>query len=448
MKHKTESPKTLRQRKLLVVLPMLALPFVTLLFWALGGGKADNTPKETTAQNGFNLRLPDARLSDETSLDKLSYYDQAQADSAKFEQLRRNDPYYQSDTGKPVAANPSAIAYQPVSGRSSKPSYQTGIGPSRHDNYQDPNEAKVYRKIAQLNTLLEKADTRQSTNTDAPELASGFRNALPSDLTGNADIERLQQMMQAMDRAGGEDPEMRQINGMLEKILDIQHPERVDEKTKRVSKQNQGQVLPVVSADDGTSVSLLENQPLFPRQTDSVGSYSMARATNGFHTLEETATDMPNAIEAVIHQTQALRSGSTVKLRLTTGIYISGVLIPKDHFLYGTASLNGERLQVEIKGIRYGNSLFPVELSVHDTDGLLGIYIPGALTRDAAKQSAGGLVQGMNLGTPDASLGAQAVGAGIEAAKSLLGKRARLVQVTVQAGHQVLLRDGKQKQNP
>lgn len=36
---KTHSKEFLRKRKFLMVLPLLILPFVTLFFWALGGGQ-------------------------------------------------------------------------------------------------------------------------------------------------------------------------------------------------------------------------------------------------------------------------------------------------------------------------------------------------------------------------------------------------------------------------
>src|SRR5690606_34709983 len=139
------------------------------------------------------------------------------------------------------------------------------------------------------------------------------------------------------------------------------------------------------------------------------------------------ATTLPaNAISAVIHQDQVLVNGSTVKLRLTQDVTIGGVHIPKDNFLFGVASLSGERLGVKINSIRYGESLFPVELTVYDMDGLGGIYIPGAITRDVAKESAARSTQGIGLTSLDPSLGAQAAGAGIEAARTLFNKKVKL----------------------
>ena len=84
-----------------------------------------------------------------------------------------------------------------------------------------------------------------------------------------------------------------------------------------------------------------------------------------------------------------------------------------------------------------------MELSVYDMDGLDGIYIPGAITRDVAKESADRSIQSIGLTSLDPSLSAQAAGAGIEAAKTLLSKKVRLIKVVVKAGYQVLLRDEK-----
>ena len=77
-------------------------------------------------------------------------------------------------------------------------------------------------------------------------------------------------------------------------------------------------------------------------------------------------------------------------------------------------------------------------------DGLDGIYIPGAITRDVAKQSADRAVQGIGFTALEPSLKVQAASAGIEAAKTLFSRKAKLIKVMVKAGYQVLLRDEKQ----
>jgi conjugative transposon TraM protein len=168
----------------------------------------------------------------------------------------------------------------------------------------------------------------------------------------------------------------------------------------------------------------------------------------GFFALEENSeTPEQNAIQASVHENQTIVTGSTVKLRLLNDIVVNGTVIPKDNFVFGKALLEGERLTIKIASIRYRNSLYPVELAVFDLDGMDGIRIPGAITRDVAKQSVDRSLQAIGMTSLDPSVEAQAAGAGIEAVKSLVSKKVKLVKVMVKAGYKVLLRDEKQKQS-
>ena len=51
--------------------------------------------------------------------------------------------------------------------------------------------------------------------------------------------------MQMMDDKQEADPEMQQLNGTLDKILDIQHPQRVKDKLKEKSLQQKEVVFAV-----------------------------------------------------------------------------------------------------------------------------------------------------------------------------------------------------------
>jgi conjugative transposon TraM protein len=388
----------LRKRKFYLVLPLLALPFVTLAFWALGGGKTSDEVKPAT---GLNLQLPDAKLKDDKNLDKLSFYNQADRDSAKREEALRNDPNFrvQPDTAMNVL---QMIPQTSVVGNV------------------DANEKKIYSKINELNTQINQPN--KSSTEYSPEIS----NTINKDFSGQVD--KLQNMMKVMTEKNGSDSETIQLSGMMDKILDIQHPERVKEKIKEKSITNKTQVFAVESSVPDNNISLMQSQKL--------------RDHNSFYDDNSTASDsIGNAIEAVVHETQIIVTGSTVKLRLTTNIYINGILIPKGNFIYGTASLENERLAIIISSVRYQNNLLPVALQVYDMDGLSGIYIPGSISRDVAKESAEKSLQGIDVTTLDPSVAAQVTGAGITAAKNLLSKKAKLVKVTLKAGYKILLKD-------
>ncbi|NNU33681.1 conjugative transposon protein TraM [Mucilaginibacter sp. S1162] len=136
-----------------------------------------------------------------------------------------------------------------------------------------------------------------------------------------------------------------------------------------------------------------------------------------------------------------------IKLRLLDGVYINGKLIPKGSFVYGTCALNNERLEIKIASIRYLNNILPVSLSVYDLDGMEGLYVPGSIGRDAAKNGVGDAVQSMQLLSMDQSVGAQAASAGVEAAKGLFNHKVKQIKVKVKAGYQVLLKDSNDRDN-
>ena len=439
MEQKTHSQKFLRQRKFFMAMPLLVLPFMTLMFWVLGGGKVEHTGTQNT-KKGFNMELPGANLKDEKPLDKLSYYEKASSDSLKLEQQIKNDPYYKMQSDAGISAGHFMDTSLPgikYSRTLRKMKEGTGLVNT------DSNESKVYSKLAQLNDALNKSTVSQTSTADNSVAIDEKRKPI----VNSSDVDRLEEMMNSMNQNNDTDPEMQQLNGMLEKILDIQHPGRVQEQAKQNSELKKGQVFPVVANHSNDPVSLLDTEHL-GKPFSETGNYTGFRQ-NGFYSLED-ATDLnhnENAIEAVIHETQTLVNGSTVKLRLVNDIYINGVLIPRNNFVFGIAQLNGERLDIKVNSIRYRNSLFPVELLVFDMDGIEGIYIPGAITRDVAKESADRSMQGISYTTLDPTIGAQAASAGIEAAKTLFSKKVKLIKVTVKAGYHILLYDEKEKQN-
>jgi conjugative transposon TraM protein len=427
--------KFLRQRKFLLVLPLLIIPFVIMAFWALGGGKGtDVQTSQDNSQAGLNLELPGANFKGDKEIDKLGYYEKAESDSAKLRELMKNDPYFnkaqeEKDTSiEEVIENNFTAKYK---------SSSTGTGlntsPYSGSKYNDPNEEKVYNKLAQLNSALNDV----STGTKLKENSYLPRNDQPALQSG--DVDRLEQMMQTMNNGvGNEDPEMKQLNGMLEKILDIQHPERMKEKLQEKSQKNKEEVFVVSTEASKTTVSLLDTARQKPKQAQINGFYGL--------TDEMAEQQTQNSIEAVVHETQTLVTGAVVKMRLLSDVYINGHLIPRDNFIYGIASLNNERLEVNINSIRNDHALFPVKLEVYDMDGLRGIYIPGAITRDVAKQSTDNALQSVALNSLDPSIGAQAASVGIETAKNLLSKKIKLVKVQVKAGYKILLKDINQKQ--
>ncbi len=389
--------KKVKQRKMLMVLPLLVIPFLTMAFWAMGGGKGQQEAILQTA--GLNLNLPDAQSKEEKLMDKLSFYEKADKDSMKLDEWMRSDPYYKKDS---LSNFPSQL--DELSNLSTG-KYGQRLNNSPFDAGMEKPEDKLLDRLKQLETELSKS-TASSNN---------FRNNQSSSNNDfSLELERLEQLMKANNSQGTEDPEMKQLEGTLDKILDIQHPERV----KNRSIKNKGVAYSVTTTSGKDTI------------------------VNGFFSYSDPSEMEPveqNAIEAIVASTQTIVNGSVVKFRLLSEVYINGMLIPKDNLISGIATLEGERLQVEINSIRAAKSIYGVKLSVFDMDGLPGIYIPGAINREVAKESLNNSLTLADMTSVDPSFKAQAATTGIGAIKSLVGKKAKLVRVQLKAGYKVLL---------
>lgn len=422
---KQHSQKFIKKRQFYMLLPVLVIPFMTMFFWALGGGKGE-VAANATQNPGLNTKLPDAKFKDDINAwDKLSLYQKASRDSLKISQAKRSDPYFKlsplkihQDTAKPQGEKATNL-----------------VNPSLGERKEslDETEAKVFRKLTELQKQIDKPTSNGAIKTQPAireqEVSAGFQN----------DVDRLESMMLMMQDDPGQDKEMQEINGVLNKILDVQHPERVKQRMEKI-----GEERPSFSASPKTrqdEIGLIGSE----------GSLTTlpGMQENRFYGLDASVIPAldANAISAEIYGDQNLVTGSVIKMELLQDITVNGTHIPKNQFVYGVCALNGERLTINVNSIRYGNSIFPVSLVVYDLDGLEGIYVPGAIARDAAKRSSSQAIQDIQLSTLDPSLEVQAASAGIEAAKGMLSKKTQLIQVTAKAGYKVFLVN-KNSQNP
>ncbi len=408
MKH---SQKFLQQRKLMMTLPLLITPFITMIFWALGGGQVTPTQAITA---GLNLNLPSAQFLNKTESDKLSLYEEMKRDAEKFQDAQENDPYYDLDALSTSVAERDSSAYV-------APNNPDITNQPKRLESMDPNEERVNRKLEELYAELNKSPQPETTPVTQPT---------PDNSQFSNDVDKLERMMERMHPQLSEDPEMQQIDQVLEKILDIQHPERVKEKIQRQSPRIENKVTSFTTPFDESWLG-----------TDQSSSAQVSVQPNGFFDLDlqQEQQKSESAIQAVIHGTQEIVSGAIVKMRLQTDLYLNGNQIPKDQFIYGIASLSGERLKISISSIQMNNQMIPVSMSVTDLDGLEGIYMPGAIARDAAREATDQAVQGVEFLSMSPSFSAQAASAGMQAAKGFLGKKSKLIKVTVKAGYKVLL---------
>lgn len=339
-----------RRGKALLKLPLLVIPFMTLLFWALDGGKGVAKPQTAQQHKGMNTNLPDARFAEGTdTADKLSIYE---------------------------------MAAKTITDTSQADALYTHLG---FNSPSDQKEKEINQKLEQLNQIV---------SAPAPTYSGGNAN-MPGYYAPRAEqgseVRRLEKLMKSMQASGEEDPEMKQLNSMLEKIQEIQQPELARAKYK-------------------------SGQP-----KENVSRFS--------------------AIPVTIAENQKVTEGSVLKLVLSDTLRINGQMIHKGQPLFGRCHMENQRVLLDVKSIRMGNAIIPVELTVYDLDGLEGIDAPEALVKDAVRNGSDDAIQSLHLLTMDQGIGAQAAGAGISAAKGLFGKKVKCLKEKLKAGRKLLLRN-------
>ncbi|MFN0290130.1 conjugative transposon protein TraM [Pedobacter helvus] len=259
------------------------------------------------------------------------------------------------------------------------------LGFNQQENLQT---RQIDEKLAAINKQI-------NTPYLAPKQASndGFKTTGGSDGGMSRDVAKLELLMKNMQNGKDEDPEMAQLSSMMDKLIAIQNPELAKQTLKT-----------------------------FPQLPDSLF----------------------RAIPAVIANNQKARQGSVVELRLLDTVSINGQVIPKGHSIFGLAVFSNQRLNLEIRNIRLGTSVIPVNLTVYDKrDAMVGINAPEALLTDAVNSGTTDMIGGFGMTGFD--LTTQIAGAGIDAAKQLLTKKIGRIKQNLKAGYPLLLRDNTRK---
>ena len=167
----------------------------------------------------------------------------------------------------------------------------------------------------------------------------------------------------------------------------------------------------------------------------------------GFNTVggNEDATVEKNTIAAVVHGDQVLVNGQSVKLRMIEPMRVGRIVIPRNTILTGSCGIGGKRLEVAVSSIEYEGSILAVKLTVYDSDGQQGIYIPGSMEIEAFKEIAGNMGSGLGstINLNQQSAGEQLLtdmGRGvIQGTSQYISKKARQVKVTLKAGYRLFL---------
>lgn len=103
-------------------------------------------------------------------------------------------------------------------------------------------------------------------------------------------------------------------------------------------------------------------------------------------------------ISAIIDEDVKAVDGSRVRLRLLDDIQIGDKTVGKGTYIYAIMSGFGkQRVNGKIESIFYNEDIMKVDLSIYDTDGLPGLYVPLSTFRETTKDIASSAMQGGNI---------------------------------------------------
>ena len=123
---------------------------------------------------------------------------------------------------------------------------------------------------------------------------------------------------------------------------------------------------------------------------------------------------------------------------------VGDIIIPANAVVTGSARIMGERLGISVTSIEYAGSIYNVKLNVYDTDGQEGIFIPGSMELNAAKEVAANMGTSMgssiNISSDAKAQLASDLGKGlIQGTSQYIAKKMRTVKVNLKANYRVML---------
>ena len=387
------TPQHLRQLKFAGVVTVMTL-LCGIFLWYLFAPKP--APQQAGA-GGYNVTIPEATVKP-AETDKRKVYEQEQYEQQRREKLQSLGDVM--DDRLPVTGEMADVT---------APAAPTAI---------DESDA-AYRRIS-------------------GEMAAFYT---PAPSCGNTEVEALKEQVAALQSqldAERQQPDPLELAEEQYKLARkyLGGGVAVDEETVEPTKQRKDSRLSVMRP--------VREGEVEASTLDTRADFTIERNLGFLTAAGDVAhADIPT-VRACVAQTQIIRAGSTVQLRLLEAVRIDGVTIPRYTPLYGLATISGMRLQVTVSSVEYGGRIFAVEAVAYDLDGQPGLNVPNSRERTALKEALASV--GQTAGTSvnvTRSAGQQVLSelarGGLQASSQYVAGKLREVKITLKANHQLLL---------
>ena len=410
------------KRKKMIVYAMMGIVFV-LVMWLIFAPSNDGKTN-LLGTKGFNTEMPDANSGDIIG-DKTKAYEASQMEDkqqAREQAIGSLDELYKGSPDKAqtgdfsLMADSTAQAYEDDASRKAKEkitssaaaynNLNTTLGGFYTSDQSRENE-ELRQRVAELEERANELQNPKSTVDEQLEL-----------------MEKSYQMA-AKYMPGGAQQQLGQ--------------------TVTSTSDNKVQVTPVRNVQKSVVSALQQEQS----NEEFMADYSVER-NMAFNTAVGIVSALDrNTISACIYGNQTVTDGQKVRLRLLEQMRVGDIIIPANAVVTGSARITGERLGISVTSIEYAGSIYNVKLNVYDTDGQEGIFIPGSMELNAAKEVAANMGTSMgssiNISSDAGAQLASDLGKGlIQGTSQYIAKKMRTVKVHLKSNYRVMLYADKQ----
>lgn len=168
-----------------------------------------------------------------------------------------------------------------------------------------------------------------------------------------------------------------------------------------------------------------------------------------FNTLAVNEKE-PTLIKAIIDENVKAVDGSRVRLRMLDDVEIGEMIVKKGAYLYATMSgFSSQRVKGTVKSVLVDDEIVKINLSLYDTDGMEGLYVPSSQFRETSKDVASGAVTGnvdmntTNTGSRFSQWGMQTMQNAYQKTSNAIGKAIKKNKVKLKYGTFVYLINSK-----
>lgn len=408
------------KRKKMIVYLLMGLVFI-IAMWLIFA-PSDDGKSGQLGTKGFNTEMPDANSGDIIG-DKTKAYE---ASLIEDKQLAReqaigslgelyNSFSNKSQTGDfSLMADSTAQAYEDDASRKAKEkitssaaaynNLNTTLG-GFYQNDQSRENEELRQRVAELEERANELQNPKSTVDEQLELMEKSYQMAAKYMPGGA------QQQQAVTATSGDKVQVTSVRNVQKSVVSALQQEKGNE--------------------------------------EFMADYSVER-NMAFNTAVGIVSALDkNTISACIYGNQTVTDGQKVRLRLLEQMRVGDIIIPANSVVTGSARITGERLGISVTSIEYAGSIYNVKLSVYDTDGQEGIFIPGSMELNAAKEVAANMGTSMgssiNISSDAKAQLASDLGKGlIQGTSQYIAKKMRTVKVSLKANYRVMLYADKQ----